>query len=796
MLRAIKSLSLKNKMYIFLLPTIAMACLIIAVYFYTQLKSSLHEQMEKSMMSAAAQAETAVMNHLRTSQADADFYAATDAAINMVTGTDIETHLRSQKNVIALFAQLQRAKKQYQELYILDSMGNFIFSHSEDIFYEPKTDSRWLNTLYSDKKTAGDLIPKYKVVRAQLGNRLVVISPIKNKGERVGYVILSQDLRAFSAMAFEFSPTGEAKVAYRSNGLLLHEADDEVSQLLDMKNDNNEEKYKLDNTWWSTYTLPSEYGETIIFYDATSHVEKMETLKVHTVSITSIITASFVVMLWWIVKRIILNPLNQINILANEISEGNYNTKFPRKAGKDEIDALGLKIELMGKSIHSNNEKITELAYHDDLTTLANKQSFINKLSSYENTPETFTTWVIDLDKFKQINDIHGYEVGNEVLKAVSEVIKRSITSFSKRHELQSSTFMPARAGGDEFLIQAILPNAAMLPEAFARSLQKDINFPLKIDGREFEIHCFIGWEQAEGKTGFKTYQCADMAMHEAKNTNTRVLRFADELLTRVKKNQELSDNIKRALEMSEFSLYYQPKCEANAPFRVKEYEALIRWPTEKGFISPGVFIPFAEEANLIRAIDMWVCENTIKDVAHLEREGMDDFLVSFNVSGQRISDEEFVAQTRFWIDRYGIKPGHIQIEITEHSMIHDMKKSISAINIFREMGVGVALDDFGTGHSSLGYLKNMAIETLKIDRCFVQDVNKDPANQILLKHIIQMGHDMGLRLVAEGVETEAELAVLQNLNCDLIQGYLFHKPMPLKDVLKLVALEKSKQCA
>jgi diguanylate cyclase (GGDEF)-like protein len=750
---------------------------------------SLILQMKKNILSAAAQSDSKIQGHLRSSQSDSNLIAKSDNVLSLIHSGQIDKKIDAQTRTTNMFYQLQQAKPEYREMYVLDKNGAIILSHSDDMFYLPNTDKRWLSDIYFEHKDTNFLMPKFNILITQGGERLATLSPVVLGDETMGHVILTQDLRAFAAMAFEFSPNGGGKVIFKAKDeIFLHELGEVELNLLSQLDDNKSDEMILnDETYWLPYSFASDFGDIIVFHDATDYFNQLKSLQINTICVSFFIVLIFSIVFWSIVSKALLAPLKKVSEAATQIARGTYVANLRVTRRNDEIGQLWTDINKMSDDINVNNKRISQLAYNDDLTQLKNKHAFLetikNKIPQRE--PLERAVWVFDLDKFKQINDINGYDFGNKVLIHVANRIKEYSRDFGALHKLPPGAFQISRSAGDEFLITAFMPMQEGLAEAFAKGLYGFIRSPLFIEGRELQLNGFVGWQQSS-EPGFNIYQNADMAMHEAKNLQQSIMRFSIDLLERVKRNQLLSDNIKRALDINEFILYYQPKCATKAPHDISEYEALIRWPTDDGFISPGVFIPFAEEANLIRAIDMWVCEHVIYDVVRLESLGMSGFTISFNVSGKRLSDPDFVFNLRQWISEHKINPAHLQIEITEHSLIHDMEKSIVAISTIRKMGVGIALDDFGTGHSSLSYLKDLPLNALKIDRCFIQDVNKDQKKQVLLKNIISIGSDLGLQMVAEGVETQEELDVLMQYDCDLVQGFFFHRPMPMDDIIKL----------
>jgi diguanylate cyclase (GGDEF)-like protein len=787
MLSIMKNINLRHKLYAYLLPAIAAICLSISWLFFNDTRNNMDSVISEQIDNSSYRGILNIKKRMKSSQADINFYAKSPNVSNLIMDAGFYDNIDNYSASVALFEQLKNEKKELQELYILSADFQVITSHTDDIFYDYQKDLPWIKALISKYENKLSATIKNELVETSSGKKLANLGYITIESKIVGFVIITQDLRIFTDLNDEYALSGDGRLIYADrNGELLHSINHQDQYLLQQYETNdNQSFYKTDEYTWNIHHNITDFGHLYVFYNATAYYNKLDSLLLQTIVITIGTTILFSILIWWLVSKLLLEPLIILGKAAHDITRGEHNVTA--LTSNDEFGVLWQSIYTMATELKQSNNQIKQLAYHDDLTVLKNKHAFIEHVRGFQElyTSGKLTSWVIDISNFKQINDIHGYEIGNKILIEVAIQLNKIIKDFSSRHNLSFDSFMIARSAGDEFLIFANMPIETNLSIGLARSISKQIQRPISINSRDFKISCYIGWEQG-GNSGFEVYEKSDMAMHEAKTTNTPILRFTGDLIDRVRRNQELSDGIKAALEADSFILYYQPKCHTKAPHAVNEFEALIRWPTTDGFISPGIFIPFAEETNLIQSIDMWVCERVIKDVSELEELGWTNFTVSFNVSGHRLSDPIFIDSLRRWLVRFDVNPSHLQIEITEHSLINDIHNSIQAILQLRAIGIGVSLDDFGTGHSSLGYLKDLPINALKIDRCFIQDVNLDQSKKILLKHIIALGQDLGLQLVAEGVETFEELQVLTELGCDLIQGYYFFKPLPFEDIIHI----------
>lgn len=786
--RFIESMTLPKRLYLYLLPTVMAACLTVSAVFYQSMSKSMDTENQERVQFLSREADQRAQEYLKSSQSDADVFAAIPELKTLLQPNGYAVGIEAQSRAIDSFLMLQTAKTSYRELFILNSQGHLLMSHADDPFYLAGEDLLLLKTIVQSQKDKSAIELKFMLTDTQNGKRLSILSPIHHPDmTTMGWIVLSQDLRVF----YSLSEGGGAMISYMdTKGNPLHELHPHAANLLLLhkRAASNDGSYLLGEDQWTVHRSLTNFGEIFVFRDASEQLEQLSWLRHQTGLLTLGFTLLFSLLIWWLISKMVLRPLKTLSVAATSIADGTYHENSIH-IRNDEIGSLWSSILSMATNIKKSSHRNHMLAYYDDLTGLHNKQAFLEHIRQFTDTVSTMDVaiWVVDLDNFKQLNDIHGYHAGNNILRAVASRLEEAVKHFSVSHKLQQSHFMVARASGDEYLIFGrFQPNCQMdIASLFAQHMVMQINQPFSMGTQQYHVGCYVGWAQS-GNSGFEIYEKADMAMHEAKKTKNCVVEFNAGLLERARRNQELSDSIKRALANDSFTLHYQPKCEVKSPHTIVEYEALIRWPTETGMISPAVFIPFAEDVGLIGAIDAWVGCKVLLDIQRMETAGMEGFCVSFNVSAERLSDRAFTGGLMQQVKLLGVNPAHLQIEITEHSLIENMQESMNAIHELKSFGISVALDDFGTGHSSLGYLKDLPVSALKIDRCFVQGTDLDLRKQTLLKHIIAIGKGLGMQVVAEGVETPGELKVLQELECDLAQGYLLHRPMPLESILSL----------
>ncbi|MBN6186193.1 EAL domain-containing protein [Aneurinibacillus sp. BA2021] len=446
-------------------------------------------------------------------------------------------------------------------------------------------------------------------------------------------------------------------------------------------------------------------------------------------------------------------------------------------------------IEIIGSTseiseLKRAEETIRRMANLDPLTNLGNRRKFTEDLSNALHEAEAAAHEVgvmfLDLDRFKQINDTLGHSVGDLLLQAVAS-----------RLEAESSENCSIyRLGGDEFLV--LLRRIHDQEEAvrMTERIMQLFRTTFKAGHYELYVTCSIGistypFSGADIETLMKN---ADTAMYHAKNYGRNTYRlYTPEMNMEYDEHLKIENLLRKAIENNELQLYYQPKVHSKTK-EIKGMEALLRWMHPKlGFISPGKFIPIAEETGLIIGIGEWVLRTACAQNKRWIDEGFAPLRVSVNVSAIQFQQPTFVQLVGDVLAETGLEPGHLELEITENCMVNDVEDNIVTLMKLRDMGVRISIDDFGTGYSSLSYLKRFPIHSLKIDQSFVRDVVQDKDNAAIVKAIIQLAHHMDMKLVAEGVEDEPTFSFLAEQCCDEIQGYYFSRPLPTVEFERLL---------
>ncbi len=436
-----------------------------------------------------------------------------------------------------------------------------------------------------------------------------------------------------------------------------------------------------------------------------------------------------------------------------------------------------------------SQQLIEKLAYYDPLTGLANRSLFKNRLDKTIITSKRhknqFAVLFIDLDHFKNINDSLGHMVGDALLKEVASIFL----------ELLRDEDTVSRLGGDEFTILIPSYNSMQGLEELARKILTRINGRHSIGKHELYISLSMGIScyPQHGENSDTLIKNADTAMYQAKELGRNNFKFYQtQMGNHLTHELELEQDFRRAVEaLQEFKLYYQPKMDFKT-LKISGAEALIRWehPT-KGLLFPDSFIPLAESSGLIIKLGDWIIEEGIRQLQIWQQGCKTPLQLSINLSAQQFQDESLIPTIERLIHHYAVEPHLLEFEITESISMNNVSDNIITMNALKSLGVKIAIDDFGTGYSSLAYLKQFPIDTLKIDQSFIRDMLEDDDDKVIASTIISMSSALGLKTVAEGVETLQHQHLLQEMQCDTAQGYYYAKAINAKEFIEFAYLHR-----
>lgn len=419
-------------------------------------------------------------------------------------------------------------------------------------------------------------------------------------------------------------------------------------------------------------------------------------------------------------------------------------------------------------------EALNRQARTDGLTGAASRFHFLEWLDAEVAKPgNSFVLYCIDLDLFKDINDVFGHAAGDDVLKAVA----------SRFRSMVNAQNLVARLGGDEFAIVSLNPNDIRNPEVFGQAIIQAVHAPILSDGRSHVVQASVGIAvfPRHGDTASELLRNADTALYETKAKGRNGWRvFDQELRTAIAYRKAIETDLRGVTGRGELELHYQAIVDA-ADGSVAGFEGLMRWNSPRlGQVSPSEFIPVAEQSGLMMDLGAWAIARTCEDASIFHR----NVHFSVNVSANQFRAPGLVAHVAQELNRSSLPPERLVLEVTESVLVSNETSARNLLNDLRRLGVQIAIDDFGTGYSSLSYLQHLPITIVKIDRSFVAGMLDQKANRAVIRAVLAIGRDLGFKIIAEGVETEEQARALRNEGCQFIQGFLYSRPKPLTDVV------------
>ena len=456
-------------------------------------------------------------------------------------------------------------------------------------------------------------------------------------------------------------------------------------------------------------------------------------------------------------------------------------------AGFTAIAALGsfalawLLVRRMRAAVAQAEENLHVLAHIDPVTCLPNRNAFNDKLGFALKRADRQETSVglllLDLDNFKVVNDTLGHDTGDQLLRQVAQRLTQTLRV----------TDIICRIGGDEFVVIVEPANDELEPDQVARKILRALGEPFVVDSHQLFVSASIGVSvyPKDAADAAAVVRCADIAMYHAKNKGKNAFEvFHAEMAHKASKRLALEANLRKALQNNELFLHYQPQIDVRTG-RMRGMEVLVRWHCEAlgGAVNPAEFIPVAEESGVIVPLGRWVLQTAIRQAAAWRNGGLMEDIehVAVNVSACQTKDVQLMYEVQSLLMETGLPPRLLELEITEGVLMENVNANIALLHKIQAAGIHLSIDDFGTGYSSMAYLKRFPIDQLKIDRSFVNDVPGDGA--AIAKAIIAMAHSLNLSVVAEGVETEEQVAFLSDAGCDVMQGYYFARPMPAEQL-------------
>jgi len=456
------------------------------------------------------------------------------------------------------------------------------------------------------------------------------------------------------------------------------------------------------------------------------------------------------------------------------------------------IGYRGVGRDITRQKQHHNS--IISMAYFDSLTQLPNRTNLIDQLDKHlaevvQRSELTLSALLfIDLDGFKDVNDTQGHNIGDQLLIELSK----------RMQNLSFQNSQAYRLAGDEFVILIRCNEKTLMPEFKQRlhnytgTLLKTINSPMVFDSHNLLVSASIGIAliPQDGRSTSEVLSHADSAMYQAKRDGKNCYRYFDSSMQEIEdRRKQMAREIRTAIENNEFQLHYQLQIDSKNQ-SIYGMEALIRWPhpTTHALVSPAEFIEVAIEANHIQSIDIWVIKQAVKDIAEFHKRSNKTIPVSINLSAKTLENPELPDLILSEIEKHYIAPADLRLEVTETTLLNNLDKAVESLNILRKKGIQTSIDDFGTGYSSLSYLQTLPVDTLKIDKSFIDKITTSDSDLQICRSIIQLAESLNKNIIAEGVESDIQQQILTSEGCHIIQGYLYAKPQPISGVIQQLA--------
>lgn len=508
--------------------------------------------------------------------------------------------------------------------------------------------------------------------------------------------------------------------------------------------------------------------------------------------VASAMTLTFIFVALMVFRQTTVRPLRQLTAQLRNVGRDRKNLLgFVGADGASEIKELAVNFNQMASELGELYETLEQMAFYDGLTSLPNRNRFHERLSalvkSSQKDGKPFAVLLMDLDRFKAVNDTLGHHIGDELLREVGARLRKTLAFLSVQDTNgtklvnQDKRCLIARIGGDEFA--ALLPDLSSSEYAvgFAQALISVLEEPCVIGEYKLRLASSIGlaFYPQHGSDQNTLMRRADLAMYYAKSTRRGYSIYESTLDEGGLLHLALESDLNRAIECDELFLEYQPQIDLRSGI-VTGVEALVRWMhPERGVIPPNEFIPMAEQTGLVQRLMEWILHRALRDCAEWQSNGF-GFGVSVNLSPVNLHHPEIRDVISRSLNASTVRDGSLMLELTESAVMGDPEYAIRVLDTLASAGIGVSIDDFGTGHCSLSYIKKLPATEIKIDRSFVMDMNQDPNDMVIVRATIRLAHNMGLSVIAEGVEDAATLQNLRALGCDKAQGYHIARPLPM----------------
>lgn len=808
---------LKPKLLSLLIPLMLIPLFGMAWMSYVQIHEQTDGRIERELSTLLSQSKMHSLALISTAKANLQLFARSDQIQTyLLNSSEFDRYTLLQPSLLRLLASYQAAYPEYYEIRILTPDG-----------FEDTRSVKGIHNNLTEEEAGSELFVRLQankdetLIRFQEDpddGKFVLYAgkaihlrdagqdPILSQPQLRGYLVLTIDLGVLSKLITD-SELGSAGNFFAVDGagiIRIHVDPHQIGarlapELVTSLKTGGLPQTDFSGALWDqhaqfkvsrvtdNYWLVAAYPEMEMRANANQLAQSVAAITL--LAVLVLVTSSF-----WFMNVIFVRPVQKLSAAARQVSEGNLRVDVDVTTN-DEIGELAKAFRDMGEGLHTSQEQIRFHAYHDTLTGLPNRFMFREHLAQavirakqYE---QTLGLLFADVDGFKRVNDMLGHHAGDELLQAISERVRSVVRQqdvMGNPGEVGTAMNVVSRIGGDEFVVLVSQLTSAIEAGKVAARLIDVIAKPFQIAGQEVYIGISIGIAifPTDTETPEDLLRHADIAMLHAKVAGKNNFQYYSRAMNAVATNSlALEARLHRAMERQELFLVYQPKIDLQSG-RTVGVEALLRWNhPEEGMIPPSTFIPIAEQVGMINAIGDWVLRAACEQIRAWENTAAGDLVVAVNISGQQLANQYFGDTIQEIIRDTGLSTRRLEFEITETAIMRLESNIDAAFRMIRDLGIAISLDDFGTGYSSLSHLRRFPINYLKIDRSFVDEALSNPDDRAIVSAIIGMARNLGLQVVAEGVESYEQAEFLREKGCDYAQGHFFGRSMSAHDVLR-----------
>jgi diguanylate cyclase (GGDEF)-like protein len=807
---------IRTKILLLLVPLIVLSLLILGWFAYIELRKTSEQRVFGEMRSSIDFLRERMDTEVKTALGNIELLAnQTLVKKYILTAEEKERYTLFQPPLLRLFSDYQRAFPEYYEirLFLPDGYEDARQTHP---YLENVSDREGDSPLFLAMQSAGDQVyatvfrnPDNRRISLFVGKPLILIDraidPIARIPSLRGYLGLTIDMSeidshirngVISENGFLFATDKHGEVIFES---ARHPVSDAIAQTLirtALAADTSSRAipiiYQGDEAFLLAQTL---YPDLRLFVVLPESDLRMHSYRLGLV-VAAIILVTILILILLIMIAMeyqIIRPIHRLRRLASEIGRGNWTIGVNERQTRDEIGELAHSFQEMAANLQQSDERVRFLAYHDVLTGLPNRAMFREyvdrSIAHARRRQQLHAILFLDVDNFKKVNDTLGHHAGDLLLQKVSERLTKVLRGddyVTRGRTREDNNKILARLGGDEFIILLTDIQDPHAAGVVAQRLVDTLATPISIQDQKCHVSASIGITlyPTDGTDTNALIKHADIAMYHAKARGKNNYQYFEHSMNvETIERLALEGKLRQALEQGHLELYYQPQVDG-VTHEVVGLEALLRWHNpDHGLMLPTEFIAVAEASGLILPIGEWVLREACRQARLWQEAGHPIRGISVNVSNIQFARQDVPTIVRQALEESRLDPRCLELEITESAIMSDPEVAMQRLDQIKALGVNIALDDFGTGYSSLSHLRRFPIDTLKIDRSFIHEIDEESTDAQIVAAISAMAHSLGLRVVVEGIEKESHLGIVVDRQCDVIQGFLFSRPLPANEI-------------